>query len=139
MTFNPYIYFDGEAEAALRFYHEVFGASDLTLMPYHEAPEGEGLPKSDRIMYGHIMLGDACLMASDVMPGMEAGPQQAVSINHSVPDFETGKALFDKLLEGGAVTMPFEPVFFSKGFGMVKDKFGTHWMIGVPPEEPEAG
>lgn len=137
MTFNPYIYFDGEAETALRFYYDVFGASDLTLMRYHEAPEGEGLPKSDRIMYGHIMLGDACLMASDVMPGMEAGPQQAVSINHSVPDFETGKALFEKLLEGGAVTMPYEPVFFSKGFGMVKDKFGTHWMIGVPPEEPE--
>lgn len=137
MTFNPYIYFDGEAEAALRFYNEVFDVSDLTLMRYHEAPEGEGLPKSDRIMYGHIMLGDACLMASDVMPGMEAVPQQAVSINHSVPDFETGKALFEKLLEGGAVTMPYEPVFFSKGFGMVKDKFGTHWMIGVPPEEPE--
>ena len=31
MTFNPYIYFDGEAETALRFYYDVFGASDLTL------------------------------------------------------------------------------------------------------------
>lgn len=138
MTFTPYLYFDGQAEAALRYYAEVFGATDLTLMPYHEAPEAEALPKSDHIMYGHIMLGDACLMASDVMPGTKAGPQQAVAINFPVDTFEQGQQLFDRLCEGGAVTMPYGPVFYSKGFGMVKDRFGTHWMIGVPPEEPDA-
>ena len=25
--------------------------------------------------------------------------------------------------------MPFSPTFWAKGFGMVKDKFGTPWMI----------
>ncbi|MEC8042145.1 MAG: VOC family protein, partial [Pseudomonadota bacterium] len=120
MTFTPYLYFDGQAEAALRYYAETFGADELTLMPYHEAPDSEALPKSDNIMYGHIMLGEACLMASDVMPGVTAGPQQAVSINFPVATVEEGQDLFDRLSEGGTVTMPYGPVFFSKGFGMVK-------------------
>lgn len=134
MTFNPYLNFDGQCAEALTFYADLFGATDLTLMPYHEAPPEENLPASDRIMYGHIMLGDACLMASDSFPGSGAKPQESVSINHSVPDIETGQTIFDALAQGGQVTMPYGPVFFSKSFGMVRDRFGTNWMIGVPPD-----
>jgi PhnB protein len=33
---------------------------------------------------------------------------------------------------GGSVTMPGSETFFAKKFGMVKDKFGVHWMILAP-------
>jgi len=48
---------------------------------------------------------------------------------------EEAKTIFDALGEGGKVTMPFEPSFWADGFGMVDDRFGTHWIIngGMKP------
>lgn len=132
MSFVPFLTFDGQAEAAITFYADVFGADETQILRYADAPEDEGLPPSDRVMYGHIMTGDHCLMAYDSMPGMEFTPQASVSVNHSVPTAEEGQRIFDRLAEGGTVTMPYGKVFFSPAFGMVVDKFGTSWIIGVP-------
>ena len=38
---------------------------------------------------------------------------------------------FAALADGGQVTMPLTKTFFSSHFGMVKDRFGVHWMIIV--------
>jgi PhnB protein len=51
----------------------------------------------------------------------------------SAPDVATAQGWFDGLGNGGAVIQPFQPTFFSPGFGMVKDKFGTHWIISAMP------
>lgn len=42
-----------------------------------------------------------------------------------------GRHLFDALAQGGQVVMPFEATFWSPGFGMARDRFGTPWMINV--------
>ena len=42
---------------------------------------------------------------------------------------ETLKGLFDKLAYNGEVTMAFEKTFYSDGFGMLVDRFGTPWMV----------
>ena len=41
--------------------------------------------------------------------------------------------VFDALAVGGQVTMPFAATFWSPGFGMVTDRFGTPWMVNVAP------
>ena len=133
MAFIPYLSFDGTCAEAMQFYADLFGATEVQILRYTDAPESEGLPPSDRVMYSHIMLGEACLMASDIMPGMQGPAMAAVSVNHPVTDKESGQKVFDALAEGGEVTMPFGETFFSPAFGMVKDRFGTSWMIGVPP------
>jgi PhnB protein len=132
MSFTPYIYFDGRCEEAMCFYADVFGAEAPAIMRYRDAPDTEGLEASDRVMYSHIMLGDRALMASDVPVGSEHRPQQSVSVHHEVATIDEGKAKFNRLAEGGEITMPYGPSFFSPGFGMCRDRFGTHWMIGMP-------
>lgn len=42
-----------------------------------------------------------------------------------------GRRIFDALAEGGQVTMPFGETFWSPGFGMVTDRFGTPWMVNT--------
>jgi PhnB protein len=37
--------------------------------------------------------------------------------------------MFNGLVPGGQVTLPLGETFFAKRFGMLKDKFGVHWMI----------
>jgi PhnB protein len=49
----------------------------------------------------------------------------------TAPDLATARARFDRLAEGGAIIDDFKPTFFSPGFGMVKDRFGTHWIISA--------
>ena len=135
MAFIPYLTFDGTAEAAMTFYADVFEATEIQIMRFSDAPAEEGLPASDKVMYAHIMVGTQGLMASDGMPGMPVPAQESVAINHPVASIEEGQVLFDKLAEGGEITMPYGPAFFAPAFGMLRDKFGTNWMIGVYPED----
>lgn len=135
MSFTPYLNFDGTCAEAMMFYAEVFGADDLMIMRFGDAPAEAEMPPADPnlVMHSQFTMNGKTLMASDA-PGDFYRPQQGVSVMHEVPDVAAGRALFDKLLEGGEVTMPYEPVFFSPAFGMLKDRFGTHWMIAVTQE-----
>ncbi|MGL5008568.1 MAG: VOC family protein [Paracoccaceae bacterium] len=134
MAFAPYIHFQGNCAEALRHYANVFGTADIQLSTYADAPAGSPMPASDRIMYGHIIVDGAVLMASDYPPGMEGSPQQSVTISWTRPTVTAAKALFDLLAEGGTITMPFGETFWSSGFGMLRDRFGTAWMISVGPQ-----
>lgn len=134
MTTSPYIHFQGNCAEALAFYAEVFGGSDLQTMLYADAPDAR--PEwtgSPRVMHGQVRLGDQALMASDYPPGVEGAPQAAVSVMQSVADTATGAQVFARLAEGGGIIQPWGPTFFAEGFGMVKDRFGTHWMIWAGP------
>ena len=42
------------------------------------------------------------------------------------------EANLNTLADGGQVMMPFQPTFWSKGFGMVVDRFGLMWMVTLP-------
>jgi PhnB protein len=44
---------------------------------------------------------------------------------------EQGRELFEKLSQGGQVTMPYQSTFWAKGFGMLTDQFGVNWMVNV--------
>ena len=39
--------------------------------------------------------------------------------------------MFEALAEGGNVFMPLDKTFFASIFGMVADRFGVQWMVGV--------
>lgn len=140
MSFIPYLHFRGNCAEAMRFYADVFGGGDLQIMTYADAPEGTlpGEPSPDmrdHVMHASLSTGSGMLMASDYPPGMEGDPQKAVSVAHDVGDVTTGKAIFDRLLEGGDIIMPWGETFWAEGFGMVRDRFGTHWMISGPGKE----
>ena len=134
MSFTPYIHFQGNCAEAMQAYAKLFGATDLQMMRYSEAPPMPGMPASasDKIMHARLTAGGQALMASDWPDGMQSEPQASVSVTHMVADVAHGKSIFDNLADGGSVTMPFGPTFWSKGFGMVKDRFGTHWMVMGP-------
>ncbi len=134
MSFSPYLHFLGNCAEAMGFYAEVFGATDLQMTRYADAPPSTGMPASlsDKIMHALLTVDGQPLMASDWPDGMPGEPQASVSVTHRVANVKRGGAIFARLAEGGAVTMPYAPTFWSEGFGMVKDRFGTHWMIMGP-------
>jgi PhnB protein len=138
MSFDPYIHFTGTCRAAMTAYQKIFGGS-LEFSPYAEAPDATPEAKaSDLMMHASLTIGDRMLLASDFPPGFPGERQQAVSISHMAPSAEEGRRLFGLLAEGGSIVMDYAATFWSDGFGMVKDRFGTHWMVSAPWRQPEA-
>lgn len=138
MSFDPYIHFTGTCRQAMTAYQQIFGG-DLQFSPYAEAPDATPEAKaSDLIMHAALTLNGRMLLASDFPPGFPGEAQAAVSVSHIASTADEGRRLFGRLAEGGSVVMDFAPTFWSDGFGMVKDRFGTHWMISAPWRQPEA-
>ncbi|UWQ19998.1 VOC family protein [Jannaschia sp. W003] len=129
---TPYLHFRGTCAEAFRFYEGVFGGT-LSLQRYGDAPEPlpfAGPEDAARVLHAELRGEGWTLMGSDFTFAVEGDPQKAVSIARTVADLATGAALFEALeADGGAPAVPWGPTFFAPGFGMVRDRFGTHWMI----------
>lgn len=133
----PYIHFQGHCAEALTFYADIFGATDLSMMRYSDAPDmDDTLQDPTRVIHGQLTLPDGVLMASDYPPGMTGEAQSGVSLMTVADTVPEAKRIFNALAAGGAEIQGFGSTFFSRGFGMVKDRYGTHWMVSVSPEDP---
>ena len=145
MQFTPYLNFDGDAAEAMAFYADLFGGQIMFQSTFGEMPPMEGMPPlpesaKNRLMHVHLQVGAQSIMASDtipVVPGQpavcEGGYQkpQGLWVSIGVDSPPEGRRVFDALAAGGQVTMPFQETFWSAGFGMVTDRFGTPWMVNV--------
>lgn len=141
MRFVPYLNFDGRCAEAFRLYERVLGGKVETLMTHADAPIADQVPAEwrDRVMHACLVVGDQTIMASDTPPGQYETPRgMYVSVHVDQPD--EAERVFGELAEGGRVTMPIAPTFWSARFGMCVDRFGTQWMINcvMPAEQPAA-
>jgi PhnB protein len=129
-TLNPYLNFNGNTAEAMQFYHSILGG-DLKMQTLGEADMSKGPETESRIMHAFLRNDLVMLMASDGMPGMEVimGNNVSLSLNGSEADGEKLTEVFNKLAEGGKITMPLAPQFWGDTFGMLTDKFGVHWMV----------
>ena len=137
MAFRPYLFFGGTCREAFTRYQKIFGG-ELTLMAMKDVP-GEEPPadQADVIIHAAITIGDDLLMASDDPTTDEVGPVQGMMVSYDAEDVNDANRVFDALAEGGTVTQPVQPTFFSDAFGMCVDRFGIPWMVGAPaPEQP---
>lgn len=138
MSFAPYIGFAGNAREAMTFYATAFGAKDLEFQNFSDLPADQRPPGTDGlVMHSQLSAGPgAPLMGCDIPPGMGVAGMGGTSVFHAAPDVATATRLFAALSEGGNVTMPLAPTFWSPAFGMVTDRFDTRWMITVATDAP---
>ncbi|WP_151718587.1 VOC family protein [Gemmobacter serpentinus] len=133
MSFDPYIHFPGTCAQAMAFYQSVFGG-DLQMMRYADMPDAPPeYAGSDLVMHSTLAVGGRIMMAGDFPPGMVPDPQKAVSISHFAADIDDAARIFAALSDGAEIMLPFGQTFWSNGYGMLKDRFGTHWMIAATP------
>ena len=137
MKTNLHLVFSGNCDAAFAFYETVFGTKRLMTMKYGDAPADVPCPEESQnlVMHTALPVGSITLMGADAFPG-RGGPFSAFNISLDDPDEDEVKRLFAALSEGGSVTMPLAPTFWTPLFGMCTDKFGVDWMVSVP--EPQA-
>jgi PhnB protein len=129
MKLIPYLHFTGRAEEALKFYEAALNGRIAMLSRYGEGPMEVSEADRNKIMHGRLVFGDNVLMISDVCDRpTSVGDAVALSIN-LVGDEAAAVQVFERLSEGGWVTMPPGRMFWGAWFGMLTDRFGIRWMI----------
>ena len=69
-----YLSFEGQCEAAFKYYEKVLGGKILMMMRQADAPAGAGVPQTpdtaNRIMHARLKVGDRLLMGGDAPPNL---------------------------------------------------------------------
>lgn len=130
MQVNPYLFFNGQCEAAFKFYEKLLGGKVEAMIPHEGTPAADQVPAEWRgkIIHARLVLGDQILMGSDAPPDRHQKPQ-GFSVNVGVKDPAEAERIFHALMENGTVTMPFGETFWATRFGMLVDRFGIPWMV----------
>lgn len=133
MRMNSYLNFNGNCEAAFKFYEQCFGGKldpILVILRHGEAPTAEHIPADwhDKIMHASLNLGGQLLMGCDAPPGYYDEPK-GYYVQLAIDDTAEAERVFHTLAENGKVTMPFAPTFWAHRFGMLRDQFGILWMV----------
>ncbi len=135
MQLNPYLNFNGQCEAAFKFYEQCFGAKITSMIPHEGTPAESQVPPGwrNKIMHASLTVGDRVLMGADAPPDHYLEPK-GFSVMLGLKDLADAERVFQALAENGKVRMPLQKTFWSIGFGMLVDKFGIPWMINC--EQP---
>lgn len=134
---NIYLHSEGKTEEAFNFYKSVFGGEFATFVRYSSIPEQSGFPEvsedeKEKIMHVELAIGkENVLMGADTLKSMrqEIHHGNNFSIYISTESREETEKIFNKLAEGGKVTMPLAKTFWSEYFGTCNDKFGIRWKV----------
>ena len=133
---NPYLPFRDNARQAMEFYHSVFGG-ELRVNTFAELHASEDPAEADKIM--HSMLegeNGIVLMGADTPNGMEYTPPAGIAVSLSGDDDGALRGYWEKLSDGGMVTVPLEKAPWGDTFGMCVDRFGISWMVNILGAQP---
>jgi PhnB protein len=136
MLVQPYLFFNGRCEEALNFYREKLGAEVLFQVFFRDAPPNPERPikpgTEDKIMHCTFRIGTTELLASDGDCESGKNAPSGFSLSLTGDDRASAEKLFNALADGGNVMLPWQPTFWTDGFGMLVDRFGIAWMVTSP-------
>jgi PhnB protein len=144
MKLSTYLFFNGNCEEAIAAYQEILGGKITMMRAYDEMPPGEGQVSpgwGSKIMHACLEIEGQQLMASDAPPEYSEGAMQGVSVSVAVKEPAEAERIFAALSPNAKIEMPMAETFWSPRFGMLRDRFGTNWMVGadMPAEMADCG
>ena len=131
-----YLAFNGNCADAMRFYEKALGGKLEVLMSGAESPMADQMPKefAHRILHARLALpGGGLLYAGDAPANVPYEGIKGVSIAVDYASVAEAEKVFNALAGGGQVTMPMQPAFWAKRWGMLVDKFGAAWIVNGEP------
>ena len=130
MQLNPYLGFNGQCEAAFKFYERCLRGKIEAMLSHEGTPMENQVPAEWRkkILHARLVVGDAVLMGGDMPPERYEAPK-GFSVTIGVTEPAEAERIFKALSENGTVTMPLQQTFWAVRFGMLVDRFGIPWMV----------
>lgn len=133
MQLFTYLNFRGNCREAFEFYVEHLGARISSLATFGETP-GVPLPTpewKDAVIHARLELGGTFVLGADVP---HAEPMRSAYLTLMLDSVEEAERLYALLGDGGQIFMKMEETFFARRFAMLRDRFGTSWMLMHQPD-----
>jgi len=130
MKLHTYLNYGGNCAEAFRFYEKHLGGKITMMMTHGDQPVPNDVPPDWKkaILHARMTIGETDIMASDVPPE-RFQPMRSVYLSLAAGSTAEAERIYALLSDGGEIFMPIQETFFAFRFGMLRDKFGTSWMI----------
>jgi len=146
LTTTTHLNFRGDARAALEFYRSVFGGQ-LVVTTYGDLGMPKDAPGADSVVFGQVATADGFRVLAYDIPGQTSGSpdntgstrrengvtitDQPFFVSVEGGNLEEVQGYWDKLASGSSIVEPLAASAWSAGFGMLTDRFGVTWILGV--------
>jgi PhnB protein len=127
---NPYLLFNGQCEAAFKFYAKCLDGKIEAMMTHEGTPMAAQVPPAwlKKIIHARMTVGGTVLMASDC-PADRYKKPEGFSVTLNIKEPAEAERVFHALSEKGTVQMAIQETFWATRFAMFTDQFGIPWMI----------
>jgi PhnB protein len=129
-SISTYLNYGGNCRQAFEFYEQNLGGKITAMMTHGDQP-GVNVPEDhkDAILFARLAFGDTAVMGSDMPAEANFQPMRSAYLYFAVSSTEQAERVYTLLAEGGQIFMPMDETFFAHRFGMLRDRFGTSWMV----------
>jgi PhnB protein len=130
MKVYTYLNYGGNCRQAFEFYAEHLGARITMLSTHAEQPNASGVPPEwkDAVLHARLEIGGTTILGADVPPD-RFQPMRSAYLSLLVDSVAEAERTYALLSDGGQIFMPMEETFFAHRFAMLRDRFGTSWML----------
>ena len=135
MQLQTYLNYGGNCEDAFKFYEQHLGGKITMLMHHGEQPAGGDADTIRGVLHARITIGGAELLGADVPPH-RFQPMRSAYLSLSVYSDAEADRIYALLSDGGEIFMKMQETFFASRFAMLRDRFGTSWMLLHPKPQP---
>jgi len=128
MKLDIYLNYSGTCQQAFRFYEQHLGGKIMSMMTHGQGPNAANLPadQQNAILHARLELGGTVVMGADI-PKSE--PMRSAYLTLTVDSESEAERVYALLSDGGQIFMKMEKTFFANRFAMLRDRFGTTWML----------
>lgn len=125
-----YVNYGGNCREAFEFYAQHLGGTITMVMTHGQGPDGGTLPpaRRDQVLHARMDIGGTTLLGVDADPA-QFHPMRSAYLTLMLDSVEEAERVYALLNEGGTVFMEMSEMFFAKRFAMLRDRFGTSWML----------
>jgi PhnB protein len=130
MNVRTYLNFGGNCAEAFRFYEQNLGGKIGFMMTFGQMPDpSQGPPGMENgVLHAQIEVAGITILASDVPPD-RFQPIRSAYLCLSAESDADAERVYGLLSDGGEVSMPIQETFFATRYGILRDRFGTLWMV----------
>ena len=132
MRLDVYVNYRGTCEEAFQFYEQHLGGRITGIARHGEQPN-PNIPADwgEKVLHARIEIGTGVLMGADIP---HAEPMRSAYVTLSLDQEADAERVYALLADGGEVFMKLEKTHFANRFAMLRDRFGTSWMLLHQPQ-----
>jgi PhnB protein len=122
--------FDGQCEAAFRFYERCLGGKISFILKWGQSPAAAEVPPewAAKVYHATLTVDDFVMTGGDLPADKYAKPE-GFSIVLGIDNPADAERIFNELAQHGRIAMPLQETFWASRYGALVDKFGIAWEV----------